>query len=397
MSDRLVTLVNPNRIHPGITPYALDILTTSLEQAGYDVEVVDLTFRRDAWKDALTDYFSDRRPLLIGVTIRNTDTIYPQEQKVFLGAHKEIIEEIRRLADAPIVAGGVGFSSMPVAATDYLGVDYGVKGPGEIVRRKHGDAGSPLHDLRLWIYSQPAPFDDELAELLAQAGCAGVNVAPDHVREDLLNGWKVTQRGTRYYGYDDLVNVVELTRKHGMLCMIEVLLGMPGETIDTLRECIDRTMELDVTVVGFTLGLRIFPYSPLGMQCAALSGGDKAVPGVQSNTATRPIILRTAEQCSTPLEYERQFMFEEGGSFRPLYYFSPELPEDRRPSRDPTAVAEHPELHVGPHRRVRLSAGDAAHRARPDPARQQLCRQPLPDEPRGARLQGRLLVTVARA
>ena len=27
----LVTLVNPNKVHPPVTPYALDILTSSLE------------------------------------------------------------------------------------------------------------------------------------------------------------------------------------------------------------------------------------------------------------------------------------------------------------------------------------------------------------------------------
>jgi tryptophan 2-C-methyltransferase len=198
----------------------------------------------------------------------------------------------------------------------------------EIVRRRERDASSPLRSMRLWIYSQPAPFDDEFAELLAAAGCAGVNVAPDHVRDDLLDGWKVTAKGTRYYAFGDLVNVVEQSRKHGMLCMIEVLLGMPGENLETLRECIDRTMELDATVVGFPLGLRMFPYSPLGMWCAAQSDGVRPVPGAQSNTATRPIILRPAERCASPLDYERQFMFEESGAFRPLYYFSPDLPED---------------------------------------------------------------------
>ncbi|MEW2625913.1 tryptophan 2-C-methyltransferase [Streptomyces sp. NPDC048106] len=482
MTKPLVTLVNPNKIHPAITPYALDILTTSLEQAGFTVEVLDLTFRRDHWQQAVREYFADRAPLLVGVTIRNTDTIYPQEQRVFLGEHREVVEEIRRATTAPIVAGGVGFSSMPFAAVDYLGVDYGVKGPGEtiicqlasallhsgspevpgliinrgdkrveripvdapaagnrlltlagygesrawqankvtsyarrsgdplkvdnaeyyrrgglgniltkngcpfacshcvepdakgnrfalrgvaavvdemealteqgvhdlhttdsefnlaianskavlreIARRRGRDASSPLNRMRLWVYSQPAPFDEEFADLLAAAGCAGVNVAPDHVRDDLLNGWKVTEKGTRYYTFDDLVNVVERTRKRDMLCMIEVLLGMPGENIGTLRECIDRTMALDATVVGFTLGLRIFPYSPLGMWCAAQSNGVRPVPGVQSNTATQPIILRPSEQCASPLEYERQFMFEDPETFRPLYYFSPELPED---------------------------------------------------------------------
>ncbi|WP_158852141.1 tryptophan 2-C-methyltransferase [Saccharothrix deserti] len=482
MQRSLVTLVNPNKIQPTITPYALDILTTSLEEAGFDVEVVDLNFRRDEWQSALTEYFADRRPLLVGVTVRNTDTIYPQEQKVFVGEHREIIGEIRRLTDAPLVVGGVGFSSMPFALVDYFDVDYGVKGPGEliicqlaealrtgrspltipglivnegggrvtrvptspeqlpsllahaghgesrswqvnrstaytrrsgvefkvdnlayyhhgglgniltkngcpfacahcvepdakgsgfarrdvhavvdemealtaqgvhdlhstdsefnlaianskavlreIVRRKDSDASSPLHSLRLWIYSQPAPFDEEFADLLAAAGCVGVNVAPDHVREDLLDGWKVTAKGTRYYTFDDTVRVVELARQRGMMTMVEVLLGMPGETTETLRQCIDRTMALDATVVGFTLGLRLFPYSPLGMDFAQRCSGERTVPGLQSNTATEPIVLKTIDQCADVVEYERQFLFEPSGRFRPLYYFSPLLPED---------------------------------------------------------------------
>jgi tryptophan 2-C-methyltransferase len=480
MVKPLVTLVNPNKVHPAITPYALDILTTFLEREDFDVEVLDLTFCRDQWQEAVAGYFDIRTPLLIGITIRNTDTIYAQDQRVFLGEHQEIIAEIRRHSQAPIVAGGAGFSSMPFAAASYLGIDYGVKGPGEvilcqlakalargetpampglivnhgsdkveriqvsgtadgllglagfreprtwqvdktanyqrrsgdpfkvdnaeyyrrgglgniltkngcpfacahclepdakgnrfalrtaasvvdememlaiqgvydlhtadsefnlgiasskevlreIVRRKEHDASSPLHQMRLWVYCQPAPFDDEFARLLAAAGCAGVDVACDHVRDDMLNGWKVTEKQTRYYGFDDVTAAVGLIRKHGMLCLVDVLLGMPGETLETLRDAIDRVMALDTTVVGFSLGIRVFPYSPLGIWSAAQSDGTRPVPGLQSNTATEPIILRQAHQCGSPLEYERQFMFETSGTIRPVFYFSPDLPEE---------------------------------------------------------------------
>jgi tryptophan 2-C-methyltransferase len=482
VSGSLVTLVNPNRIHPAITPYALDILTTALEQAGFEVHVVDCCFRRDEWQEVLREYFAAHQPLLVGVTIRNTDTIYPQEQKVFIGEHREVFQLIRELTPAPIVAGGVGFSSMPFALVDYFGIDFGVKGPGEtvicllartlaeggtpdtvpglilnkgngsvvrvpvtglpagtgllrlagfneertwqaertatyrrrsgdprkvdnleyyrrgglgniltkngctyacthcvepdakgtrfarrgieavvdemesltaqgvhdlhttdsefnlaiansksilreIVERKRRDPGSPLHHLRLWTYCQPTPFDEEFASLLAQAGCGGVNVSTDHVVDELLNRWKVTGKSTRYYDFADTVRAVELCRKYGILCMVEVMLGMPGETLDTIRECVDKTMALDATVVGFTFGLRLFPYSPLGMEFAARCDGMRTVPGLQSNTATEPIVLRRASQCASVVEYERQFMFESSGGFRPLYYFSPELPE----------------------------------------------------------------------
>ncbi|WP_020660468.1 tryptophan 2-C-methyltransferase [Amycolatopsis benzoatilytica] len=472
MSRALVTLVNPNLVHPPITPYALDILTTSLEEAGFDVEVLDLTLARDRWHDVVRDYFRRADPVLVGVTIRNTDTIYPQEQRVFLDSHKNIISAIQRYTSAPIVAGGVGFSSMPFALVDYFGIDYGVKGPGEvtlvrlakallaarsvettpgliinsgngvvrqvpyddplvaagrvhltnratpyrrhsgrrdrvdnlayyrrgglgniltkngctfacthcvepdakgtrfarrtetavvdemellceqgvhdlhttdsefnlnishskkvlreIIRRKRADQASALHRLRLWIYVQPAPFDAEYAELLAEAGCAGINLAPDHVRDDILNGWKVSGKGRRFYTFEDVHELCRLARKHGMATMVEALLGMPGETEHTMRECVDAFQSLDATVVGYTLGIRAFPYSPLGRQLAAASAGTRAVPGVQSNTATAPILLTPLEKCRSTLAYERQFMFDEAGGFRPVYYFSPDLPE----------------------------------------------------------------------
>ncbi|WP_246221572.1 tryptophan 2-C-methyltransferase [Phytoactinopolyspora mesophila] len=474
MSPKLVTLVNPNLVHPPITPYALDILTTSLEAAGFDVEVLDLTLRRELWRHAIARFFSNRDPILVGVTIRNTDTIYPQEQRVFLDSHRDIIRAIRHHSHAPIVAGGVGFSSMPFALVEYFGIEFGVKGPGEvtivdlastldkgrapttvagliindpvlgvhqapqpdgraglgrvslvnrstpyarrsgvprrvdnlayyrhgglgniltkngcsfacthcvepdakghqfarraetavvdemesltaqgvhdlhttdsefnlniahskavlreIIRRKESDASSPLHQLRLWIYVQPAPFDEEYAELLARAGCAGINVAPDHVRDELLDGWKVSAKGTRFYTFDDVRRLCRLASDHGMLTMVEALLGMPGETEHTMRACVDALQSLDATVVGYTLGIRVFPYSPLGQRLAETSGGMWTVPGLQSNTATEPILLTPAAKCSGPVEYERQFMFAPSGDFRPVYYFSPDLPEGR--------------------------------------------------------------------
>ena len=470
MSRGLITLVNPNLVHPPITPYALDILTTALEDAGFAVEILDLTFSRERWTDAVDGYFRNSQPLLVGVTVRNTDTIYPQEQRVFLDSHKEIIDRVRDRTGAPVVAGGVGFSSMPYALVDYFGIDYGVKGPGEftlvqlaealvrgnspenvpgllinkgaagvqrvpyadssvaagrvslvqratpyrrhsgradrvdnlayfrrgglgniltkngctfacthcvepdakgnrfarraetavvdemesllaqgirdlhttdsefnlniahskavlreIVRRKSRDSSSPLHDLRLWIYVQPAPFDAEYAALLAEAGCAGINLAPDHSRPDLLDGWKVSAGGTRFYDFDDVRKLCGWAAEYGMATMVEALLGMPGETLDTMRACVEDFQSLDATVVGYTLGIRVFPYSPLGRSLAAACAGSIPVPGLQSNDTVDPIVLTPLEQCSDITSYEWQFMFDRDGGFRPVYYFSPGL------------------------------------------------------------------------
>jgi tryptophan 2-C-methyltransferase len=492
LSRNLIVLVNPNKVHPPVAPYALDVLATSLAHHGYDVEVVDLCFARDQWREVLARYFASADPLLVGVSIRNTDTVYALEQRSFVPEHKEVIDEIRRLCQAPIVAGGVGFSTMPFALVDCLGVDFGVKGPGErivcalanalasgrspdtvpdllinragsvtmtvpagpagspaaralplsvaaaddrveqverassyvrrsnlptmvdnlayyrssglssiltkngciyrcshcvepdakgartarrdvsavvdemeslleqgiydlhttdsefnlpighgknllkeMVRRKSVDRLSPLHQMRLWVYCQPAPFDEELAELLAAAGCAGINVGADHLRLDMLDGWKVTGGGTRYYTHEDTVRLVGLCQQYGMLTMVEALFGMPGETAVTMRECIDAYLALNATVTGFSLGLRLFPYTPLAIGLAERCDGVRTVPGLQSNTARGPIILKPLAKCADRVEYERQFMFDESGAIRLVCYFSPDLPEDAATVADP--------------------------------------------------------------
>jgi tryptophan 2-C-methyltransferase len=454
--------------------------------------VLDLTFHRDDWKTYLSEYFAVRSPLLVGVTVRNTDTVYAFEQRPFVGEHKEIITEVMRLTDAPVIGGGIGFSTMPFALVDYFGIDFGVKGPGEqiicdladalaagrdpgtvaglilntphgitrvpppaltlphgrtvplsvvadnedrvwqvdrtgtyrrrsgeqykvdnlkyyqggglgsiltkngctyrcahcvepnakgirfgrrdvaavvdemqslaaqgifdqhttdsefnlsishaksllreIVRRKHSDPANPLNELRLWVYCQPSPFDEEFADLLAAAGCRGVNVGSDHLRDDMLKNWKVTGKGTSYYTFADTENLVRLCHERDMLTMVEALFGMPGETPETIRECVDAFMALNATVTGFSLGLRLFPYIPLGVSMAEQCDGVRTMPGLQSNTATGPIVLKPLAQCSGPVEYERQFMFDEAGNFRLVCYFSPDLVEDAGTVADP--------------------------------------------------------------
>jgi tryptophan 2-C-methyltransferase len=108
----------------------------------------------------------------------------------------------------------------------------------------------------------------------------------------------------------------------------ELLLGLPGENIHTLRRAIDESLQLPTTVVGYTPGLQVFPHAPLGIRLAAESAGRNVIRGLQSNTATHPILLKTLEQCESMTEYERQFWFDEHSRIRPVFYFSPDLPED---------------------------------------------------------------------
>jgi len=465
-----VILVNPNHLQPGVTPYALDVLTTHLERAGFGVEVVDLTFTDGAWRSVLHQRLGGRAPLLVGVTLRNTDTVVPQEQRTFLEDHREVIEEVKKATDAPIVVGGVGYSSMPHAMLEYLEVPYGVAGPGEltlirlarslraggsgeevpdlfvrdggtvreqpggsvptarewqdlndgvvyrrrsgeparvdnhkyydlgglgnlltkngcpldcvhcsepfakgqvlsrrtvasivdelesltdqgvhdvhttdsefnvgiahakavlkeVIRRKKRRSSCSLNQLRLWTYLQPRPFDEELAVLMAEAGCQGASVGTDHTCSEILSTFKLTQAGKPFYDLDDVRETNRLLLENGMMVTQEIIFGMPGETAETMRRCIDDVLALGSTIVGFTLGLKVFPHTPLGHRLAEESNGE-VVRGLQSNTARSPITLLPLGRCQDATEYERQFMFDEDGRLRPVFYFSPDLPED---------------------------------------------------------------------
>jgi tryptophan 2-C-methyltransferase len=474
-SQGLVTLVNPNFVQPGVTPYALDILSSHLEAAGFEVEVLDLTFRGTDWRFA--EYFAARDPLLVGVTLRNAGSVQPQEQRVFLPDHLAVIDAIRAETAAPLVLGGAGFSSMPYAAMAYFDVPYGVKGPGEMIltdlagalasgrspetvrglllydgrtvrpsgglphpvagatlgrqvearyRRRSGvpyrvdnreyydrgglgniltkngcpfacnhcvepdakgavvnrrtagtvvdeleslvaqgvhdvhttdsefniipshakgvlqeiiarrRAGGPLRDLRLWIYAHPVPFDEELADLLAEAGCKGVSLSAEHMCREDLAVWDAPRgRVGLAYTIDDAREVTTLLSDRGVMTTTELLLGLPGENLDTLKRTIDASLELPATVVGYTLGLQVFPHAPLGVRMAAESAGVNVVRGLQSNTAKKPIFLKPLDRCESMTEYERQFWFDEEGRVRPVFYFSPDLPEDAETIESP--------------------------------------------------------------
>lgn len=494
----LVTLINPNFVRPPVTPYALDILSSHLEREGFEVEVVDLTWHPDDWRSVLAAYFAHRRPMLVGVTLRNACSVQPQEQRVFLPDHRRVIDEVRAHTAAPIVLGGAGFSSMPFAAMEYFNVPFGVKGPGEHilcalahalaagrspdtvadllrydgetvrvatgadasvstttlrrkVDRRGGDASSerpehrapvagatlghnvearytrhsgvahrvnnrayydrgglgnlltrngcsftcnhclepdakgdviakrsidavvdeleslvsqgiydihttdsefnlavthskallraiiarrrggsrPLADLRLWIYAHPLPFDTELADLLAEAGCKGASISAEHVCREHLAVWDAPRgRAGLVYTLDDVQRMTQLLADRKIMTTVELLLGLPGETLDTLKRAIDATLALPTTVVGYTLGLQVFPHAPLGVRMAEASAGRNVIRGLQSNTARTPILLKPLAQCASLTEYERQFWFDEEGRDRPVFYFSPDLPED---------------------------------------------------------------------
>jgi len=134
-----ITLVNPNLVQiPAVAPVALDVLNTALKKQGHSVELLDLTPVADKFEEAIREHFENNSPDYVGITFRNAwDMVFPSLGAVpddgsFVPSHvkvtKKILEYIPR---DRIIAGGVGFSSIPQYMLDQTGLKYGVIGAGD--------------------------------------------------------------------------------------------------------------------------------------------------------------------------------------------------------------------------------------------------------------------------
>jgi radical SAM superfamily enzyme YgiQ (UPF0313 family) len=61
------------------------------------------------------------------------------------------------------------------------------------------------------------------------------------------------------HGKDDLATAVKLCRLNNIAVMIDLLLGGPGETPETVRETIDFIKKIDPDCAGAPLGVRVYP------------------------------------------------------------------------------------------------------------------------------------------
>ncbi|HET7622449.1 MAG TPA: cobalamin-dependent protein, partial [Gemmatimonadaceae bacterium] len=128
-----VLLVSSNRERQPmpVVPNGIACVAAALDDAGYDVRVLDLCFARhphDAARRAARDF----RPDVVGLSVRNIDNSdlvalrhYTPEAVGILGALREAAPH------AQVIAGGAAFGVAPASLFETLGVDYAVAGDGE--------------------------------------------------------------------------------------------------------------------------------------------------------------------------------------------------------------------------------------------------------------------------
>ncbi len=126
-----VLLVNPNRYSdPPVPPIGLEYLAGSLEKGGHAAEVVDLCFSRNIYKD-LDVALNSFSPDVIGVSVRNIDSVLYHTNEFFLGEIKDIVNYLKSEYGATVILGGSGISVNPKGVLEYLEADFAISGPAE--------------------------------------------------------------------------------------------------------------------------------------------------------------------------------------------------------------------------------------------------------------------------
>jgi radical SAM superfamily enzyme YgiQ (UPF0313 family) len=124
-------LINTNRIAPAVAPLGLDYAADALRAEGMSVELLDLCFASD-WRQGIADSLRRCAPVLVGLTLRNTDDCYLASGEDFLPRFAEMVDTVRQNTEAPVAIGGSGYSVFPKAILLATKADYGIAGDGEV-------------------------------------------------------------------------------------------------------------------------------------------------------------------------------------------------------------------------------------------------------------------------
>ncbi len=106
----------------------------------------------------------------------------------------------------------------------------------------------------------PCKIDEELAQLMAKAGCMEVSLGFESGCERIL------RKLNKKYSPDDVRRTSEMLKKAGTRQMGFLLLGGPGETKESVQESLEFADSLDLDAMKITIGIRIYPNTALARE-----------------------------------------------------------------------------------------------------------------------------------
>ena len=114
--------------------------------------------------------------------------------------------------------------------------------------------------LKWYAYCSPVPFSRELALLMRNAGCTGINFGVDSGDAGIL------KRLNRNFTPEDILTAARVCKEAGISVMFDLLVGSPGETKESVAATIELMNRSDADVIGVNTGVRVYPGTVLETQ-----------------------------------------------------------------------------------------------------------------------------------
>ncbi len=126
-------IISANQV---VTPYPVYPLgaayvVSALKSHGHDAHHFDIL--ADGGLKALEEYLRGEEFNLVGVSIRNLDSVDSADPQEYLFEIVETVKCVRSMIETHIVLGGPAFSILPEKLLELLEADYGVVGEGEVL------------------------------------------------------------------------------------------------------------------------------------------------------------------------------------------------------------------------------------------------------------------------
>ena len=118
-------------------------------------------------------------------------------------------------------------------------------------------------DLNLWCLIYPKWIDTELVELMRRAGCRQISFGFESGSDRMLRGLN------KRFGQKEVSAVSKMFVEAGIERMGFLLLGGPAETKDSVEESLAFADSLRLEALKITVGLRIYPHTPLARTALA--------------------------------------------------------------------------------------------------------------------------------
>jgi radical SAM superfamily enzyme YgiQ (UPF0313 family) len=103
----------------------------------------------------------------------------------------------------------------------------------------------------------------ELVDAMAEAGCTEVSIGSESCCDPVLVSLN------KRFSSDDVAEVAARFTKAGIEPMGFLMLGVPGETRETVAHSLEVADGLGLSVLKITIGVRIYPHTPLAAQAVA--------------------------------------------------------------------------------------------------------------------------------